>query len=441
MKTTAIGSTFRPRERAILVGVATHAQRRAVVEEYLAELALLADSAGARVLHRIIQERPGIDAAHYIGKGKAEEIGWLVGEQGVDLVLFDDDLSPVQVRNLERVIACKILDRSGLILDIFASRARTAEAKVQVELAQLQYTLSRLTRQWTHLSKQVGGIGTKGPGETQIETDRRVIRSRIAHLKERLTRIGRERAEQRKGRENLPRVALVGYTNAGKSTLMNLLSAAGVLVEDRLFATLDSTVRLVQLSPVHRVLLSDTVGFIRKLPHNLVASFKSTLEEVREADVLLHAVDVSHPLFEEHIAVVNETLEELGAQGKPTVTVFNKIDLLKDRGLFARLAGSYPNSVFISASRGINVAGLVEGIAALLDAAVTEETMVLRQDQYPVLSRIHDLGEVLQKEYDGDAIRVRFRMLRTHADRLRKELAAAAGHTPAARPRRKGTHS
>jgi GTP-binding protein HflX len=440
MKTPPRIGTSRPRERALLVGVATHAQQRALVEEYLSELALLAESAGARVLHRIIQERPGIDAATYIGKGKAEEVGWLVGEEAIDLVLFDDDLSSVQVRNLERIIACKILDRSGLILDIFASRARTAESKVQVELAQLQYLLSRLTRQWTHLSKQVGGIGMKGPGETQIETDRRAIRSRIAHLKERLARIGRERAEQRKGRENLPRVALVGYTNAGKSTLMNLFSSADVLVEDRLFATLDSTVRMLQLTPAHRILLSDTVGFIRKLPHNLVASFKSTLDEVREADVLLHAVDVSHPLFEEHIAVVNETLEELGAQGKPTVTVFNKIDLLKDRGAFGRLAAGYPNPVFVSATRGINVGGLRDRIVSLLDETVAEETLVLGQDQYQILSRIHDEGEVMEKEYHGDAIRVRFRMRKTEVERLKKELGAAtrSGRAATSQPARKG---
>ena len=426
------------RERAILVGLATPSERRDRVDDYLAELSLLAESAGATVHARVVQERSAVDPATFIGSGKADEVSWLVAEKKIDLVIFDDDLSPVQVRNLEKVIPCKVVDRSGLILDIFASRARTSEAKTQVELAQLQYMLPRLTRQWTHLSKQFGGIGTKGPGETQIETDRRAIRQRISTLRKKLTGIARERAIQRKGREKYPRVALVGYTNVGKSTLLNLFADAGVVVEDRLFATLDSTVRLVQLSPVHSILLSDTVGFIRKLPHNLVASFKSTLDEVREADVLLHAVDVSHPLFEEHIAVVNETLEELGAQGKPTVTVFNKIDLLKDRSLFTRLAGSYPNAVFISASRGINVAGLVERITALLDEAVTEETLVLGQDQYPVLSRIHDLGEVLEKEYDGDAIRVRFRMLRTHADRLRKELAAAHREGAGKPPRRKG---
>ncbi|HCV42280.1 MAG TPA: GTPase HflX, partial [Bacteroidetes bacterium] len=290
------------RERAILIGVATRESPRGKVEDYLQELALLADSAGADVVLKVIQERQNIDAAFYIGSGKADELAFLVEEKRIDLVVFDDDLSAVQVRNLEKLVKCKIVDRSGIILDIFASRARTSEAKTQVELAQLQYMLPRLTRQWTHLSKQFGGIGTKGPGETQIETDRRAIRHKISHLNTKLKRIAKERAEQRKGRENFPRVALVGYTNAGKSTLLNWLSKADVLVEDRLFATLDSTVRLVSLSPAHKILLSDTVGFIRKLPHHLVASFKSTLEEVAEADILLHVVDVSHPLFEEQIS-------------------------------------------------------------------------------------------------------------------------------------------
>ncbi|HUI64610.1 MAG TPA: GTPase HflX, partial [Bacteroidota bacterium] len=300
------------KERAMLVGVATPSTRRGRVEEYLDELALLAESSGASVVGRMVQERRTIDPAFFIGRGKAEELAARTEAEGVDLVLFDDDLTSVQVRNLERLINRKIVDRSGLILDIFAGRARTNEAMTQVELAQLQYMLPRLTRQWTHLSKQFGGIGTKGPGETQIETDRRAIRTRISRLNAKLKRISKERAEQRKGRERLPRVALVGYTNAGKSTIMNCFSGAEVLVEDRLFATLDSTVRLVTLSPVHKILLSDTVGFIRKLPHHLIASFKSTLDEVTEADILLHVVDMSHPLFGEQILVVNDTLEEIG---------------------------------------------------------------------------------------------------------------------------------
>ena len=411
------------RERAILVGVATRDSPHSKVEEYLEELALLADSAGAEVVLRLIQERSSIDAAYYIGTGKADEVAYLVEERKVDLVIFDDDLSPVQVRNLEKLIKCKIVDRSGIILDIFASRARTSEAKTQVELAQLQYMLPRLTRQWTHLSKQFGGIGTKGPGETQIETDRRAIRQKISHLKTKLRHIARERAEQRKGRENLPRVALVGYTNAGKSTLLNWFSKADVLVEDRLFATLDSTVRLVSLSPAHKILLSDTVGFIRKLPHHLVASFKSTLEEVAEADILIHVIDASHPLFEEQIAVVNETLEELIAQPKPTIMVFNKVDRLPNRNITGYVNETYTNAVFVSATRGINMKALDERITDILNENISEQTMTFGQDDYQIISQIHDMAEILDKKYDGNEITLRFRMNKRYADKLKKVLA------------------
>jgi GTP-binding protein HflX len=405
-------------ERAILVGVATPDQRRAHVEDYLEELALLADSAGAQVVHRILQERKSVDAAFFIGKGKAEELSWLVEEKEIQLVIFDDDLSAVQVRNLEKLLKCKIIDRSGIILAIFASRARTNEAKTQVELAQLQYMLPRLTRQWTHLSKQVGGIGTKGPGETQIETDRRAIRTKIAHLKSKLAVIGKEREVQRKGREYYPRVALVGYTNAGKSTLMRWFSGADVLVQDRLFATLDSTVRLVTLTPAHRILLSDTVGFIRKLPHHLVASFKSTLDEVREADVLLHVVDVSHGLFEEQIAVVNETLEEIGAHGKPTLLVFNKVDRVGHRNIVPYVSANFENAVCISAARGINMSGLTAALSALLEGSAEEYTVTFGQDDYDIISRIHDDGEVIEKKYEGDRVILRFRMNRTRAEQV-----------------------
>lgn len=410
-------------ERAVLVGVVTPADRRSRVEEYLDELNLLAESAGANVVQRLTQERQHIDAAFFIGKGKAEELARLVEAEAITLVIFDDDLSAVQVRNLERLIKCKILDRSGIILDIFASRAKTREAKTQVELAQLQYMLPRLTRQWTHLSKQFGGIGTKGPGETQIETDRRAIRARISHLTTKIREIGKEREVQRKGREQLPRVALVGYTNAGKSTLLNWFSRADVLVEDRLFATLDSTVRLVSLSPAHRILLSDTVGFIRKLPHHLVASFQSTLVEVRDADILLHVVDVSHPLFEEQITVVNETLEDIGAQGKPTIMVFNKIDRVGPGALVPYLRGNYEHAVVIAAARGINMTALEREIMEMLDVNVTEETMTFGQEDYTLVARIHELAEVLEKHYNGNAITIRFRMNRMHADRLKKILA------------------
>ena len=416
-------------ERAILVGVATSSERRGRVEDDLEELARLADSAGAEVVHRILQARRSINAAFFIGKGKAEELSYLAEEKKIDIIIFDDDLSAVQVRNLEKLIKCKIIDRSGIILDIFASRARTNESKTQVELAQLQYMLPRLTRQWTHLSKQFGGIGTKGPGETQIETDRRAIRTRIAHLSAKIREIGKEREVQRKGREQFPRVALVGYTNAGKSTLLNWFSGAGVVAEDRLFATLDSTVRLVNLTPAHRILLSDTVGFIRKLPHHLVASFKSTLDEVREADILLHVVDVSHPLFEEQIAVVNETLEELGAQGKPTVMVFNKVDLLGNRNILTYVSANFGNAVGISAERGINISALSDALVSLLEGTVAEETLTLAQAEYDMVSRVHEHGEVLEERYDGESITVRVRMNRTKLEQLKKSLAQ----------RRKGT--
>lgn len=415
------------RERAILVGIFTPGDRGGRTEEELDELALLADSAGAEVVHRIVQGRHRIDSAHFIGSGKAEEIAWLVQEKNIQLVLFDDDLSPVQVRNLERVIKCKIVDRSGLILDIFASRARTREAKTQVELAQLQYMLPRLTRQWTHLSKQFGGIGTKGPGETQIETDRRVIRARITHLREKLREISRERELQRKGREQLPRVALVGYTNAGKSTLLRWFAEADVLVEDRLFATLDSTVRLVPLSPLHRILLSDTVGFIRKLPHHLVASFQSTLDEVREATILLHVVDVSHPLFEEQIGVVNETLEEIGAQGKPTIMVFNKIDRVDPRVVVPPLRQKYHPAVFLAASRGINIHSLEQAIMDFLDADLIEEEVTLRQADHDLVSRIHDIAQVIEKRYEPERIYLRFRISRVQVEKLRHLLARRSG--------------
>ena len=283
--------------------------------------------------------------------------------------------------------------------------------------------LPRLTRQWTHLSKQFGGIGTKGPGETQIETDRRAIRTKIVHLRTRLKQISKEREVQRRGRESFPRVALVGYTNAGKSTLLNWFANADVLVEDRLFATLDSTVRLVSFSPSHKVLLSDTVGFIRKLPHHLVASFQSTLEEVREADILLHVVDVSHNLFEEQIAVVNETLEEIGANGKATIMVFNKIDKLSNRSIFGYLRNNFENPVFISAARGIHMTALEERLRKLLDHDIIEQTLRFGQQDYHLISQIHDLAEILEKTYEGEEIVIRFRMNRRHAQQLQKILA------------------
>jgi GTP-binding protein HflX len=398
------------RERAVLVGVSGRGVRKALTEEYLEELSLLADTAGADVIEKIVQDRDRLDPAYFIGKGKVEEITRFVEENEIALIIFDDDLSSVQARNLEQAIGCKVLDRSGLILDIFALRAKTNEAKTQVELAQLQYLLPRLTRQWTHLSKQYGGIGTKGPGEKQLETDRRIIRNRIRYLKERLAHIDQERQTQHKGRRDLTRIALIGYTNVGKSTLLNLLADAGVFVEDRLFATLDATTRLVTLSRAQKVLITDTVGFIRKLPHHLVASFKSTLAEVTEANMLLHVVDVSLPQFEEQIKVVNTTLGELRSGDKPTIMVFNKIDKATDLTFLRDLERRYENAISISAARGINLSGLKEKILSLLEVNLTERTLVVKQSDYKVIAFLHDVAEVLEKTYLDNRVRIRFRI-------------------------------
>ena len=312
-------------EKAILVGLITPAQNELKANEYLAELAFLADTAGADTVRTFLQRLDYPNPRTFVGKGKLDEIKAYVVENDVSMVIFDDDLTVKQVANIERELGIKVLDRTSLILDIFAKRAQTANAKTQVELAQYQYLLPRLTRMWTHLERQRGGIGMRGPGETQIETDRRIILDKISRLKAELVAIDKQKSMQRKNRGKLTRVALVGYTNVGKSTLMNLLSKSDVFAENKLFATLDTTVRKVIIENLP-FLLSDTVGFIRKLPTDLVDSFKSTLDEVREADLLLHIVDISHPDFEEQIEVVNKTLADIGAAGKPMILVFNKID-------------------------------------------------------------------------------------------------------------------
>ena len=312
-------------EKAILVGVITDQYSKHHAQEYMDELAFLAETAGANTKKVFQQKLPRPDSTTYVGKGKLEEIQLYVKAEKIELAVFDDELSPSQIRNIEKVLEIKILDRTNLILDIFAKRATSANARMQVELAQYQYLLPRLTRLWTHLSKQKGGIGMKGPGETEIETDRRVVRDKISLLKDRLEKIDKQAMAQRSNRDNLIRVALVGYTNVGKSTIMNAISKSEVFAENKLFATLDTTVRKVVIDNIP-FLLSDTVGFIRKLPHDLVESFKSTLDEVREADILLHVVDVSHPSFEDHIHVVQETLKDIEAGDKPTFLIFNKID-------------------------------------------------------------------------------------------------------------------
>ncbi len=315
----------KPPERAILIGVITSGQEATEIEDYLEELSFLAETAGANPLKRFTQKVDIPNPRTFVGKGKIEEISLYVSENKIDIAIFDDELSPSQLRNIEKALECRVIDRTNLILDIFAGRARTSHARTQVELAQYQYLLPRLTGLWTHLERQRGGIGLRGPGETEIETDRRIIRDRISLLKEQLKKIDTQMSTQRKNRGKMVRVALVGYTNVGKSTLMNLLSKSDVFAENKLFATLDTTVRKVVIGNLP-FLLSDTVGFIRKLPHDLVESFKSTLDEVRESDLLVHVVDISHQNFDEQITVVNETLSELGASEKPLIIVFNKTD-------------------------------------------------------------------------------------------------------------------
>lgn len=320
-------ANFKPgyKEKALIVGVAVGMQLEAQVTEYLDELEFLASTAGARVIKRFTQKLPHPDARTFVGKGKLEEIRAYTEEHGIDLVIFDDDLNGKQTNTIEEILKVKIVDRSSLILDIFAKRAQTAQAKTQVELAQMQYLLPRLRGLWTHLERQRGGIGMRGPGEQEVETDRRIVKDKIALLKEKLKKIDQQAMTQRHNRGELIRAALVGYTNVGKSTLMNALSKSELLAENKLFATLDTTVRKVFFDTMP-FLLSDTVGFIRKLPHHLVESFKSTLDEVRECDLLIHVIDISHPQYEDHIRTVLQTLKEIGADSKPMLMVFNKMD-------------------------------------------------------------------------------------------------------------------
>lgn len=370
-------------EHAVLVGLVHDQQSETQVQEYLDELEFLAMTAGAESQRRFIQKRNAPHPRTFIGQGKAEEIKEYIEEhEEINMVIFDDDLSGKQVSILEEMMKVKIVDRSSLILDIFARRAQTAQAKTQVELAQLQYLLPRLRGLWTHLERQKGGIGMRGPGEKEIETDRRIVREKVAFLKKQLEKIDRQATTQRKNRGEMIRVALVGYTNVGKSTLMNLLSKSEVFAENKLFATLDTTVRKVVLEQVP-FLLSDTVGFIRKLPHHLVESFKSTLDEVRESDIILHVVDIAHPNYEDHLKTVNETLKDIGVLDKPTLLIFNKIDLYRERyfdalvdretkeeierELQSRLKNEYEHdNIFISAINKENIDALREQLLVLI---------------------------------------------------------------------------
>ena len=414
-------------ERALLVALNLSAARngtknigKEAVEEHLDELEELTNTAGAVTVAKITQEKSAADPAYFIGKGKAEEIAMFVDTNEIDIVIFDDDLSPVQLRNLERLIDRKILDRSGLILDIFASRAKTSEAKTQVELAQLQYMLPRLTRAWTHLSKQYGGIGTKGPGETQIETDRRIVRDRISKLKEKLAKIEQQRETQSKGREQSIRIALVGYTNAGKSTLFNLITNARAFAEDKLFATLDSTTRSFNLGKNEKLLLSDTVGFIRKLPSNLIASFRSTLSEVRNADIILHVIDLSNPYFEDHIQVVDQTLKDLDSGSKTQIKIFNKIDLVKDKSKIGYVRSKYENSVIISAAKGINVIKLNEILTNLISRVYSEENIDLALSDSRKVAKIYSMVDVISASYDENHIHIKYKANKENSNKIKK---------------------
>ncbi len=404
------------KERVMLVGLYGPDTTRFQAEEYLEELELLADTAGGITIEKVLQNKTQPDISTFVGKGKVKELKTLKSEKNIDTIIFDDDLTPTQVRNIEAGTDAKILDRSALILDIFAARAKSAAAKTQVELAQLQYLLPRLTRYWTHLSRQKGGIGTKGPGETQIETDRRIIGQRIATLKDKLEKLDKQRVTQRKGREGMHRVSLVGYTNAGKSTLMNAFTQTNVLAENRLFATLDSTVRRHELEN-HTILLSDTVGFIRKLPHNLVESFKSTLDEVREADVLLHVIDGSAKMAHEYKEVVDSTLEELDATNKRTIIVLNKVDKM-DSNQVREMRSDYPEAVFVSAEQSIGLDELEERIEKMIELDYQDHTLQIPVSKYKAVAFIHENANVEEERYEGSDVEMTFSMAKKDFEQL-----------------------
>jgi GTP-binding protein HflX len=393
------------REKAVLATVVRAGTANWVAEDHIQELAALADTAGADVAAQVYQRRMKPDPATFVGAGKVTEIRRQVTEHQANLVIFDDDLTPVQVRNLEQKLKVKVLDRSGLILDIFARRARTREAKVQVELAQMEYYYPRLTRMWSHLRGQQGGIGFRGPGETQLEVDRRAVQRRITSLKKDLEKIARQRATRRSGRKGVPTAALVGYTNVGKSTLLNALSESGdAFVEDRLFATLDSKVRRIEAAPDRPILLIDTVGFIRKLPHHLVASFRSTLEEAQHADVLVHVADLSHPHVEEQVTQTTKVMKELGLGDKPVMMVYNKIDQVEETGRIDKVREKDPDAMFISAGRGLRLWELVERLEKMLYVGSEVVTFAVPPDRLGTLDQFDDVLDVRDKQWDDGKV-------------------------------------
>ena len=428
-------------QRALLVGVVLPGIPSWEAEDSLDELGRLADTGTLAEAGRLLQNRERIDSTYYIGKGKAAELKALAAEEEADLVIFDNDLSPAQMRNLEKLTDLRILDRSGLILDIFARHARTRTAQIQVELAQLNYLLPRLTRQWTHLSRQAGGgairgmgaAGVRGPGETQLETDRRMTRRRIRDLQAKLDKIGRQMATSRHSRRDLFKVALVGYTNAGKSTLMRALSGAQVLIEDQLFATLDSTTRSVDLDPHQKILLTDTVGFIKRLPHHLFASFRATLEEAVEADLLLHVVDLSHPHYESQRDTVEEVLRQLQLEDSPTLMVYNKIDQI-DPNEQSRIAPDFTeqeNAVAISALSGFGLDELRCRIREFcLSDSVTLDLQI-PQKEGRLLGQLYAEGTILERNFLDNDVHLRIRLNRSWVQRWQLERFIATGKTSA----------
>jgi GTP-binding protein HflX len=399
-----IDSNPRVTEKAILVGLEKQGVSRWDLEDSLKELRQLAATAGAEVVDTVIQKLEKPTAPFYIGKGKASEVARQCGAKQATSVIFDDELSPAQGRNLEDLMSRKVLDRTQLILDIFAQRARTKEGRLQIELAQLQYLLPRLTRMWTHLSRQTGGIGTRGPGETQLEVDRRRVQERISRLERDLREVRKNRNVQREGRlrHHWPVIALVGYTNAGKSSLLNRLTGSDVHAEDKLFATLNPTTRQLVLPNKQKTLLTDTVGFIRKLPHTVIESFKATLEEVALADLLMHVVDLSHPHFREQMAAVDRTIAELNAHGKQTILVFNKIDAVSDPAIVQSTLDHHPGSVALSARTGEGMSDLIEELELRLGAWRMRVEFRIPNSESAALAELHRVGHVLSLRYDGD---------------------------------------
>lgn len=407
-------------EKALLVGVIQPGMTESLIHEHLDELELLAETAGAKIAGRITQRVSKINPATFIGKGKAEELLNQAKELDVKLIVFDDELSPGQMKNYHKISDnVKVLDRSGLILDIFHKHAKTKEARTQVDLAYMEYLLPRLTRQWTHLERQMGGIGTRaGMGETQIEIDRRLIRTRISKLKKELTRIEKERDTQSYRRQSEFRVSLVGYTNAGKSTLFKALTGSDVYIQDQLFATLDTTVRQLQIDESHQILLSDTVGFIRKLPHNLVASFKSTLKEVLEADLILVMLDISSSQIEDHIQTIENVLKDMGAQEIPKIIVLNKVDLISDGNMIEKRQREFPNSVTVSAQQHLRLSELRSRIIAKMEENFQTIDLEFSYDQGKTIAHAQEGVEVLKREYEETGVKLRIRGSRSRINQI-----------------------